>query len=263
VSSRLDCSFCSANVFLSGIWSLAAAGLPADDPEVARLFNTLKSRASESRAASTVATYAGPWQRFKSWCQSKGVSLLPASPLTVALYLMRLLEQAKSPSPVLTCSATVYFNHSIASLESPTGHHLVAMSREIARRSLQAGQPVRQPLLASHICRLFGFWRFPAQHTLHDLMKLAAIKLCYTGFLRFSDLMIVQWHEIRFLPTHMELFLKHTKTDQYRERRWVLISRVGGPFCPVGLVEYLLEKGRYASFGPGPLIRRSVAVSSS
>lgn len=114
MSSRLDCSLCSADVFLSGSWNLAAAGLPADDPEVARLFNTLKSRASESRAASTVATYAGPWQRFKSWCQSKGVSFLPASPLTVALYLMRLLEQAKSPSPVFTCSAAVYFYLGVA-----------------------------------------------------------------------------------------------------------------------------------------------------
>jgi integrase len=93
-------------------------------------------------------------------------------------------------------------------------------------------------------------------------MKLTAVTLCYVGFLRFSDLMRVQWQEIRMLSTHMELFLEKSKTDQYREGRWVLISRVGGLYCPVRLVEHLLQQGNYAAFGPGGLIR-STAISSS
>jgi hypothetical protein len=187
---------------------------------------------------------------------------MPASPLIVALYLMKLLDQAKSPSPVLTCSAAIYFHHSVASLESPTGHHLVAMSREIAMRSLQAGQQVKQPLLASHIRCLFSFLRFPAQHSLHDLMKLVAVTLCYVGFFRFSDLMVIQWHEIRFLLSHMEISSEKTKTGQYREGRWVLVSRVGGAYCPVRLVEDSLLKGEYSAHGPGFLIC-SVATSPS
>jgi hypothetical protein len=253
---------CLADVFLTGSWNLTASGLLADDPEIARLFNTLRSRASESRAAGTLTAYAGPWKHFREWCQSKGVSFLPAFPLTVALYLMKLLERAASPSQVLTCSAAIFSHHSVAGLKSPTDHHLVAMSREIARRSLQAGQRVKQPLLASHIRRLFGFWRFLDKHSLHDLMKLVSVTLCYVALLSFFDLMVIQWHEIRFLPSHMEIFLEKTKTDQYRVGRWVLIARVGGVFCPVCLVEDLLVKGEYAAHGPGPLIR-SIAISSS
>jgi hypothetical protein len=249
-------------VFLHGDWNLTAAGLPSTDPEIARLFSVLKAKASSSRAASTLASYARPWAHFKHWCQSKGVSFLPAAPLTVALYLMRILEHAKSPSPVLTCSAAIFFYHSVAGLESPTSHHLVSMSREIARRSLQAGHRVKQPLLASHIRRLFQIWRYSPGVTLHELMKLTAVTLCYVGFLRFSDLMVIQWQEIRFLPTHMELFLEKSKTDQYREGRWVLIARVGGLFCPVKLVEDLLREGQYAAFGPGGLIR-STSISPS
>jgi hypothetical protein len=48
---------------------------------------------------------------------------------------------------------------------------------------------------------------FPRRH-FHELMKLTAVTLCYVGFLRFSDLMVIQWQEVRFLPTHMELFLE-------------------------------------------------------
>jgi hypothetical protein len=170
---------------------LNAAGLPSTDPEIIRLFSALKNRASSSRAAGTVTSYARPWAHFKQWCQNKQVSFLPAAPLTVALYLMRVLEHPKSPSPVLTCSAAIFFYHSIAGLESPTGHHLVSLVREMARRSLQAGHRVKQPLLASHVRRLFEFWRYAPGHTLHDLMKLAAVTLCYVGFLRFSDLMLI------------------------------------------------------------------------
>jgi hypothetical protein len=87
-------------------------------------------------------------------------------------------------------------------------------------------------------------------------MKLVAITLCFVGFLRY--LMVVQWEELLFFPTHMELFIEKSKTDQYRGGRWVLIGRVGGPFCPVALVEELLIEGVY--LGAGPLIR-STCVS--
>ncbi|GAQ83018.1 Sec14p-like phosphatidylinositol transfer family protein [Klebsormidium nitens] len=86
-------------------------------------------------------------------------------------------------------------------------------------------------------------------------MKLLSVLLCYAGFLRFSDVILVQWHEIRFLPTHMELFLEKSKTDHYRVGRWVLIARVGGPFCPVTFTEYVLFLGQYDRLDPSGLIR--------
>jgi integrase len=129
------------------------------------------------------------------------------------------------------------------------------MTREVARREKVAGNNKKKPLLASHVRQLFELWLYRPGATLHDMMRLAAIVLCYVGFLQFSDLMTVQWQEIQFFLTHMELFLEKSKTDQYREGRWVLIARVGGRFCPVALVERLLRAGRYQLLGPGPLIR--------
>jgi hypothetical protein len=60
----------------------------------------------------------------------------------------------------------------------------------------------------------------------------------------------------------MELFLEKSKTNQYREGRWVLVARVVGLYCPVALVERLLSLGRYEQSGPGPLLR-STTVSPS
>jgi hypothetical protein len=163
--------------------------------------------------------------------------------LVVALYFTRLLEKASSPSPILSCSTAIFLHHSIAGLPSPTSHPLVAMSREIAKRTRVAGQNVKKPLLGSHVRRLFELWLYSPSSNLHSVMKLAAVCLCYSGFFRFSDLMIIQWQKIRFLPSHMEFLLEKGKTDQYRAGRWVLIARVGGLYCPVGLVEFLLKFG--------------------
>ncbi|GAQ93297.1 hypothetical protein KFL_014250010 [Klebsormidium nitens] len=164
--------------------------------------------------------------------------------------------------PILQASGAIFLHHSLAGLPSPTSSPLVAMTREIAKRTKVAGQNVKKPLLASHCRRLFDLWMTAPSANLHTLMKLSAVTLCYVGFLRCSDLLRVQWQEVRFLPTHMEFFLEKSKTDQYRIGRWVLISRVGGPFCPVSLTERLLSAGQYASLGPGGLIR-TVTIARS
>jgi hypothetical protein len=92
-----------------------------------------------------------------------------------------------------------------ASFPDKSLHH-VAMSRKIPRRTKIAGKIQKKPLLASHIRRLFGFWRYSTEATLFDLMRLTAICVSYASFLCYFDLMAVRWEEIMFFPTHMELF---------------------------------------------------------
>ncbi|GAQ91382.1 DNA Adenine methyltransferase [Klebsormidium nitens] len=217
------------------------AGLPSADSELAQLSVDLHDAALLCRAAGTFKTYAGPWKHYKEWCQEKGVPALPSGPLTVALYMMRLLRTAKSPSPLLTFSGAVYLNHSLAGLLSPTNHPLVQMARETARRIKVAGLNQKRPFLASQIRRLFDLWgNFSAN--LHQLMKLTAITLCYTSFLRNDDLVAISWQSIRFVAqSHMELFIPDSKTDQYHKGETIYIARFGGPFCPVTLVQRLLD----------------------
>lgn len=183
---------------------------------------------------------------------------LPARPLLVALYMTQLLRSAHSPAPILSFSAAVYFFHTLAGHPSPTDHPLVGLAREIARRTRVAGQNKKRPLLASQIRQILTAWADP-HASLHHLMKATAITTCFVAFLRADSLLTLQWKDVRFVgQSHMELFLERSKTDQYREGAWTLVTRIGGPFCPVALVERLITLGQYA--GPSPLIR-SVVVT--
>lgn len=172
--------------------------------------------------------------------------------------MMRLLRTAATPSPLLTFSGAVYLNHSLAGLPSPTNHPIVRMAREVARRIKLAGQNQKRPFLASHIRRLFEIWGGPSA-SLNQLMKLTSVTLCFASFLRYDDLVAIQWQQIRFVSkSHMELIIPDSKTDQYRKGDSVFVASLGGPYCPVDLVKRLLDAGQYRLHGPGPLIRSTV-----
>jgi hypothetical protein len=178
--------------------------------------------------------------------------------MLVALYMTDLLRTAQSLAPVLSFSGAVFFFQTLAGLFSPTSHPLVGLAREIARGTKVAGLNQKWPFLASQIRRIISAWAGPSAF-LHHLMKATAITVCFVAFLRADSLLSLQIENIRFVgQSHMELFLERSKTDQYREGAWTFVARVGGPFCPVGLVERLVALARYS--GPGPLIR-SVVVT--
>jgi hypothetical protein len=79
---------------------------------------------------------------------------------------------------------------------------------------------------------------------------------CYVTFFRFDDLVAIPWQCIKFIgQSHMELFVPGSKTDQYHTGKTILVARLGGPFCPVALVQRILDVGQYGLYGHGPLIR--------
>lgn len=136
-------------------------------------------------------------------------------------------------------------------------HPLVAMARKTARRIKIARANQKRPFLASQIRRLFELWGGPSAN-FHQLMKIAAVTLCYVSFFRFDDLVAVQWQSIKFVgQSHMELLIPDSKTDQYRQGE-TAVARLGGPLCPVSLVRRLLEAGQYRLYGNGHLIRSTV-----
>jgi hypothetical protein len=98
---------------------------------------------------------------------------------------------------------------------------------------------------------------------LHDLMHVTVFVLMYAAFLRFDDAAEISVHEdlLVICPTHVDIFLPRSKTDQYMEGTWVTVARSNGPYCPVGLLERLLRAGQYVrkpadeSVDVGPLLR--------
>ena len=66
------------------------------DPELRQLAQALPYILVHDKAASTVSTYLGAYKSWKAWALWHNVSILPADSATFALYVVSLMQEARS-----------------------------------------------------------------------------------------------------------------------------------------------------------------------
>ena len=102
--------------------------------------------------------------------------------------------------------------------------------------------------LTDNMKKLFSIFCRGPQANLKNMMAVAGFALAFCGFLRFDELAEVDMHHelMVFLPTHVRLFIRRSKTDQHMSGTWVFIARLpSSEFCPVALLEQVLQLGQY------------------
>jgi hypothetical protein len=78
--------------------------------------------------------------------------------------------------------------------------------------------------------------------------------LGFTGFFRYSDLVVLKAHDVKFFDEHMELFVEQRKNDQLREGDVVIISKGVTGACPVWWTKWLISEAGLR--GGVPLFQR-------
>ncbi|CAI7915543.1 unnamed protein product, partial [Closterium sp. NIES-53] len=79
--------------------------------------------------------------------------------------------------------------------------------------------------------------------------------LMYTGFLRFSDLVAIQWQDIQIEEAAIWLLIPHSKTVQEGKGIWVPSATTPRPYCPVNITRQFISLAGYDASTKGPLIR--------
>ncbi len=79
--------------------------------------------------------------------------------------------------------------------------------------------------------------------TLMDIRTVCICLLSFAAFLRFDELANLRCSDVRVREDHVELRIRSSKTDQYRDGDLVPIARSGGKACTVAMLE------RYISLG--------------
>ena len=124
----------SPDVFSSPMWTELTH---VQDPYLRRLVDKLPEVVLGSRADNTTLNYLNGFKRWHSWASKfPDITVLPATPAYVALYLLGVLQASTSPSPVQSALYSIRWAHDIAGLESPTSHTLPQKVLESARRRL-------------------------------------------------------------------------------------------------------------------------------
>ena len=92
--------FYFADVFNSTMWSDLRAVVPQGSGALHSLASSLPDVALASRAPSTSSKYCSSYNRWRSWAREHGLTVFPASPFHLAIYLRHLMTEARTASPL-------------------------------------------------------------------------------------------------------------------------------------------------------------------
>lgn len=111
----------STNVFACGLSELNDVG----DLSQRCLADKLPEIVLGSRPDSTTLTYLNGFKRWRAWARRfPEITVLPATPAYVSLYLLSVMQPSNSPAPVQNALYSIRWAHEIAGLNFPTIHAL-------------------------------------------------------------------------------------------------------------------------------------------
>ena len=206
------------------------------DPALKELALKMPSLLLQARAPSTTRSYVYAFTRWKNWAQQyREVTVFPASPIHVALYLCSLVQQKQSVTNILSAFFGISWAHNIAGHYNPCQASIVKNLLEAAKRIL--GKPITKkvPITADHLRMLVEKFDTPTASLL-EIRFLAMCLLAFAGFFRFSELAQISRSDILIHETHLAIFLEKSKTDQYRDGKWSIIARTKNNTCPYNML---------------------------
>src|SRR5215470_4646697 len=123
--------------------------LPIEDIDRAANFAKL------DKAESTRAAYRSDFAIFRSWCASRGVCALPATPETVAGFLAHQAESGLAASTIGRRGAAIRYAHKLAGYEPPTNSEAVKATLRGIRRAVGTAPKGRKaPMIAEIMHRV-------------------------------------------------------------------------------------------------------------
>jgi site-specific recombinase XerD len=196
--------------------------------------------------------YRSDFKHFTAFCDSQNLLALPATPATVAAYLV-MLADAGFKTATLSRRLTAISNaHGAARFDSPTStkHAVVKEVWSGIRRTVGTAQVRKAAATTDHLKRMLA----QVPNTTSGSRDRAILLLGFAGALRRSEIVALRVEDVACLPEGLVLAIRGSKTDQ--ERAGENVAIVLGPSpktCPVqALREWLLESG----ISTGPLFRR-------
>ena len=183
------------------------------------------------------------------------VSFLPATSITVSLYLHHLLENSLGSSTIYSVFYAINWVHKLAGFDNrnPCDKFLVKSiveaSSRVLRKPVRKAEPITPEILG------LIFQQYGESSNLLDIRFVCMCLLAYAGFFRISELLSIRRSNIVTEDLYHKIFVEVSKTDKYREGSWVYIAKTGNCTCPYTYLIKYLEAARIPSFSQNFIFR--------
>ena len=128
--------------------------------------------------------------------------------------------------------------HTINDHVDPTESNIVKNMLECAKRLNSKPVVKKETVSSEHLIELCNM--YSTSTDVIDLRDLAMIVICYSGFLRFSEVSELKCNDITFKVDHLVIKIRKSKTDIYRSGNEILIAKGCTSACTFTMLERYL-----------------------
>ena len=195
--------------------------------------------ASASRAPRTRDAYRLQFATFSSWCASRGLEPLPASPTTVAAFLVSRVDAGRKVASIALALSAIGAVHKTAGHASPTAHPGVTSTWEGIRRTLGTAQRRAAPAAVDELRAMLEALPSAGLGAVRDR---ALLLVGFAGAFRRSELEALDVADLSFRAEGLVVTVRRSKTDQLGEGAEVAIAEgAHAATCPVRALRAWLE----------------------
>ncbi len=213
-----------------------------------RAFLTVEDVLNISRAPATVTRYRKAFEDWKDWCNRNSVNIIPAQKEDIARYYMFLYNNGAPYSRLEIAHCAIKWFHDCAPFteSNPCDSKYLRLVLDGCKRMLARPKNKKEPITPDILARIVC--KYGNSRDLKDIRLCAMTLLAYAGFFRHSELVDLRVADVQFFPSHIKCFIRHSKTDQYREGAGVLVAATSKPTCPVDMLKKYMS---IANITPG------------
>jgi site-specific recombinase XerD len=172
-------------------------------------------------APNTLRAYKADVLEFIAYCDKKDDCALPASPKTVAEFLMQTVDYGIKSSTIRRKVSSISAIHRLSSYDDPTKHSEVRITQRKIYRQLGTRFDQAYPITKTLLARLLA----TCGNDLHGLRDRALLLVAYESMRRRSELTSLRVEDIEWLADDgASILLRKSKTDQHGSGKWIHLS---------------------------------------
>jgi len=188
----------------------------------------------------TLKAWRCDWVIYWGYCEPRHLSALPATPETVAGFVVYCKEASKKPATVRRYLSTIARFHRAAQLFNPCASEAVQLELKGLTNKVSARQRQARGLGMNEIQAFLGS---PGQN-LPTIRERAMLCVAYDAMTRRSELTAIDVEDLKFLEDGTgRLLLRRSKTDQTGQGHIAYLSRESVRFLKAWLKAARIEEG--------------------
>jgi integrase len=216
-------------------------------PAAAEHLRAWWGRARRVYPEATLKAWRCDWVIYWGYCEPRNLSALPATPETVAGFVLDCKEAGKKPATVSRYLSTIARFHRAAELFNPCASEAVQMELKGFTNEMSSRQRQARGLGMKEIQEFLN----SPDDNFPTLRERAMLCVAYDAMTRRSELIAIDVEDLKFLDDGTgRLLIRRSKTDQAGEGHVAYLSRQ--------TVRYLKEWLKAAHIEEGAVFRRII-----